>query len=123
MYKCTDCKREFEYVEVVFERHGLDTPPYERQKLCPFCHSGNYTLLPDRHCKFCGSRLKGKEDYCSDSCKRQGEKYYREEELRKKRFSESPLAKAIAEVAEYNRLHSTSLTYGQYFALKEGGHI
>ena len=123
MYKCTDCKKEFEFVEVVFERHALDAPPFERQKLCPFCHSGSYTLLPENHCKFCGSRLKGKADYCGESCRKAGEKYYREEELRKKRFAESPIARAIAEVAEYNRLHSTSLTYGQYFALKEGGHI
>lgn len=123
MYKCTDCKKEFEFVEVLFEKHGLDTPPFERRKLCPFCHSENYTLMAENHCKFCGSRLKGKGDYCSEECKKEGEKYYHEEALRKKRFAESPIALAIAEVAEYNRLHSTSLTYGQYFALKEGGHI
>lgn len=123
MYRCTDCGKDFEFVMVVFDNHGLDAPPFERQKLCPFCKSESYTLLPDNHCKFCGARLRGRVDYCSSECKKAGEKYYREDALRKQRFSGSAIAKAINEVTEYNRLHSTSLTYGQYFALKEGGHL
>ena len=42
MYRCTDCNREFEYSEVVFETHGLDTPPFERRRRCPFCASPNF---------------------------------------------------------------------------------
>lgn len=119
MYCCTDCKKEFEYVEIVFETHGLDTPPYERLRRCPFCHSVNIEECESRHCKFCGSRLKDNTDYCSARCKKAGEIYYAAQQKRKREFLNSPVADAVREVEEYNKTHGTKYSYGQYFAKKE----
>lgn len=123
MYRCTDCAMEFEYVEVAFETHGLSTPPYERIKRCPFCRSTEYEEVKDPHCRFCGSRLRDTGEYCSDRCKKAGEKYFADQRKNRERFENSPIAAAVREVAEYNRLHSTKYSYGQYFVLKEAGKI
>ena len=119
MYCCTDCKKEFEYVEIVFETHGMETPPFERIKRCPFCHSTDILERESRHCKFCGSRLKENGEYCSSRCKKAGEIYYAAQQKRKTEFLGSPVAQAIREVEEYNKIHGTKYSYGQYFALKE----
>lgn len=123
MYRCTDCAMEFEYVEVVFETHGLSTPPYERVKRCPFCRSAKYEEIKDPHCRFCGSRLRDTGEYCSDRCKKAGEKYFADQRRNRERFRNSPIAAAVREVTEYNRLHSTKYSYGQYFVLKEAGKL
>ena len=121
MYCCTDCGAEFEYVEIVYETHGLSTPPYERIKRCPACHGTELTYKENTYCKFCGSRLNGKEEYCSEKCKKLGEKYYAEQTKRRNLFKNSSVAVAVREVAEYNKAHSTKYSYGQYFALKASG--
>ncbi len=123
MYRCTDCGSEFEYVEVVFETHGLSTPPYERIKRCPNCHSRNYEEKRNTHCRFCGSKLRGEGDYCSVRCEKAGKAYFALQRENRKKFSSSPIAVAVREVTEYNRVHSTKYSYGQYFALKEAGKI
>lgn len=121
MYYCTDCGAEFEYVEIVFETHGLSTPPYERIKRCPFCHGTNYEEQQNTHCRFCGSKLKEQGEYCSDRCRKLGEKYFAEQAARKKFFENSPVVAAVREIEEYNRINGTKYSYGQYFALKEQG--
>ena len=119
MYCCTDCKMEFEYAEIVFETHGMDTPPFERIKRCPFCHSTDINEKESRHCRFCGSRLKENGEYCSLRCKKAGEIYYAAQQKRRENFKNSPLTQAVSEVEEYNKAHGTKHSYGEYFMLKE----
>lgn len=120
MYCCQDCKREFEYVEVVFERHSLSSPPYERIKLCPFCHSNNFSEIKENHCRFCGSRLRHEGEYCSSSCRKRGGELKKDEDRRREFLKDSLIMKAVAEVEEFNRLNNTNYSYGQYFAMKQG---
>ena len=119
MYCCQDCKKEFEYVEVVFERHGLDTPPFERVKLCPFCHSNNFSEKEEHFCGYCGSKLKVGIDYCSPLCRKKGIELRNREDARKSFLENSPLMKSIKEVEEFNKANNTKYSYGQYFALKK----
>ena len=123
MYRCTDCNAEFEFVEVVFETHGLSTPPYERIKRCPACHSRESTEIKGMHCRFCGSKLRVEGEYCSDRCERAGKAYFAAQSKNREQFISSPIAAAVREVAEYNRLHKTKYSYGQYFALRGAGLI
>ena len=123
MYHCTDCGMEFEFVEVVFETHGLDTPPYERIKRCPFCRSRNFEEVKNAHCRVCGSKLREEGEYCSERCRRQGEEYFAREQKNRIKFTTSPIASAVREVSEYNRTHGAKYSYGQYFTLKEAGMI
>lgn len=53
MYKCENCGHLFEEGEqaVWEERHGLDTPPYEKWSGCPLC-KGDYEEV--HQCKECG---------------------------------------------------------------------
>ena len=41
-YFCSGCERFFERTETRYETHGLDTPPYERYGVCPYCGSTNF---------------------------------------------------------------------------------
>ena len=53
MYKCENCGHLFEEGEqaVWEERHGLDTPPYEKWDGCPMC-KGDYEEV--HQCQECG---------------------------------------------------------------------
>ena len=53
-YKCIECGNIFEEGEqaVWYEKHGLDTPPYEIRMGCPLC-KGDYEKTVK--CKICGS--------------------------------------------------------------------
>ena len=53
MYKCCECGNLFEEGEqaVWEERHGLDTPPYEKWSGCPIC-KGDYEEV--HQCEKCG---------------------------------------------------------------------
>ena len=53
MFKCCECGHLFEDGEqaVWEERHGLDTPPYEKWSGCPLCRS-DYEEV--HQCKECG---------------------------------------------------------------------
>lgn len=121
MYCCQDCKKEFLYVEVVFERHGLSTPPYERIKLCPHCHSNNFGEIEEHYCLSCGSKLRNTTDFCSPSCRKKGRDILRREEQRRDFLKNSPIMKSVKEVEEYNKEHGTKYSYGSYFALKSKG--
>lgn len=123
MYRCTDCNREFEYCEVFFETHGLDTPPYERRRRCPYCRSENFVEKEEKRCIFCGCKNHREGDYCSEACRREGERYYKSQEDNRQKFITSPIAEAVREVAAYNKAHGTKYSYGKYFSLKEAGHI
>lgn len=123
MYHCTDCSHEFEYCEVVFETHGLENPPYERRRRCPVCHSGNFVEIIEKRCRFCGCKTHREGDYCSELCRREGESYYKTQQENQQKFSSSPIAEAVREVAAYNTAHGTKYSYGKYFQLKEAGLI
>lgn len=123
MYRCLDCGLEFEYVEVVFETHGLSSPPYERIKLCPGCHSDNYKELKQLYCGCCGIRIPSGSDYCGEECRRIGELMRKREMARQKQFESAGLSIALREVDRYNKEHGTRYSYGQYFSLKEQGCI
>ena len=53
MYRCENCGHLFEEGEqaVWEERHGLDTPPYEKWDGCPICKGGYEEV---HQCKECG---------------------------------------------------------------------
>ena len=53
-YKCIECGNIFEEGEqaVWYEKHGLDTPPYERRTGCPLCKGGYEETVK---CKICGA--------------------------------------------------------------------
>ena len=116
MYYCQDCKKSFEFVQIVFERHGLDNPPYERIRKCPFCHSEDFKEMISSHCKYCGSRLTDSIDYCSETCKELGEKMWERQRSLAEIKKRSLLELMLKEVDSYNKAHNTKLSYGQYVA-------
>lgn len=44
-YRCETCKKIFNSPKFYEERHGLDSPPYERVAVCPNCQSDNFYLF------------------------------------------------------------------------------
>ena len=73
MFKCESCGHLFEEGEqaVWEERHGLDTPPYEKWSGCPLCYGAYEKAEP---CKICGSNTEeelvgGVCEDCFDECK------------------------------------------------------
>lgn len=71
MFVCTECQEVFEEPIYWEERHGLDSPPYERFSGCPHC-KGSYTEA--HRCACCGdwitteTYVKTEDDkrYCED---------------------------------------------------------
>ena len=50
-YECHNCGRRFEEPDIITERHGLDSPPYEKIGICPYC-KGYFSEIHE--CKICG---------------------------------------------------------------------
>lgn len=50
-YKCLDCGSVFTEPSHYYERHGLETPPYEEMWVCPF-YGGAYAEAAE--CDSCG---------------------------------------------------------------------
>ena len=50
-YQCHECDRQFEEPDIITEAHGLDTPPYEKIAVCPYC-KGYFEEM--YQCKICG---------------------------------------------------------------------
>jgi hypothetical protein len=50
-YQCHECDRRFEEPDIITEKHGLDTPPYEKIAVCPYCKG---YFEPMKECKICG---------------------------------------------------------------------
>lgn len=44
-YRCNVCNKKFENPKFYEEKHGLDSPPYERVAVCPHCKSGDFRLF------------------------------------------------------------------------------
>ena len=118
MYYCKNCGREFEKAEKSYETHRLADTPFEVFYVCPFCKSQNFHEKNLTHCRCCGSRLpKGQTEYCCDSCKNKGEKMWQREVKKRRNTLKSPLQMVVKECAEYNKVHGTKYSYGQYVAL------
>ena len=76
MYRCESCGNLFEEGEqaVWEERHGLDSPPYEKWSGCPIC-KGDYEEV--HQCKECGDWHSDDELYegWCEKCLRESIKY------------------------------------------------
>lgn len=57
MLICTECGRTFERPQEAVEKHGLDTPPYEKISMCPYC--GGVSLRNAYPCSICGGWITG----------------------------------------------------------------
>lgn len=116
MYICTDCGRKFEKLDVIFERHYIDFPPFEGVAVCPFCKSTNVKEEKIKRCHYCGIRLVDKQDFCSKECREMGTHLWQIEQRRRRKNTTHPLNIMIREVEQYNREHGTCYTYGQYIS-------
>lgn len=52
MYCCEYCGAHFETPKTLYEKHGLDCPPYEEVPVCPYC--GGSDLVCMVQCSCCG---------------------------------------------------------------------
>jgi DNA-directed RNA polymerase subunit RPC12/RpoP len=50
-YECHNCGRRFEEPDIITETHGLESPPYEKVAVCPYCHVYFEEMY---QCKICG---------------------------------------------------------------------
>ncbi len=124
MYYCRNCRKEFEFAKIYFEKQGEKENAFEKFLLCPFCDSTDFFEQKGCYCRYCGIRLKVKgSEYCSHSCRKQGERLFEKELRQKESRKASSLFNAIKEVDDYNKRTNCSLSYGQYFALKGVGRI
>ena len=41
-YRCNECNKYFNQEKYYEEKHGLDSPPYEKVAICPKCGSGDF---------------------------------------------------------------------------------
>lgn len=86
-----------------------------------------------KQCEVCGKEYVTKSansKYCSDCKKKAYNKrsYERRQEVKKertkkKRIKVDTLELKEKEIAEYNKLHGTHYTYGEYYAMKKLGKI
>ena len=90
MYKCADCLKSFSEPEYFEERHGLDTPPYERFACCPGCKSTDLMI----------------DDLCDEESALKS--------VRIAAFERCSVAERIREIAEYNRRNGTNYSYSDY---------
>lgn len=42
IFFCVDCQKTFDIPTFFEEKHGLDSPPYERIAVCPKCRGNNF---------------------------------------------------------------------------------
>ena len=119
MFICNDCGCEFEKPDFLTEKHGLDSPPYEKICVCPKCQNTNYKKIA-QYCKCCGAKLSlSQKDFCSEACRTKSQKLRMSEQKRLKLIQDSFVYHTVREVEEYNRKHKTRLSYGQFVALSK----
>nr|DAL08614.1 MAG TPA_asm: putative cytoplasmic protein [Caudoviricetes sp.] len=56
MYVCLDCQKTFETPKYWMDKHGLDSPPYETWRGCPYCGG---TYVEAMLCDGCGEPITG----------------------------------------------------------------
>lgn len=66
-YQCHECDRRFEEPDIITETHGLETPPYEKIGVCPYC-KGYFEEMTQ--CRICGQYFTDGElsDGVCDEC-------------------------------------------------------
>lgn len=66
MYRCENCGHLFEDGEqaVWEEKHGLDTPPYEKWDGCPLCHEGYEEVYQCKECEKWYAKSELYDDWC-----------------------------------------------------------
>lgn len=117
MYYCPNCGCEFELAEVFYETHGLLNPPFEKRYVCPCCKNDGFYEKTVTHCRCCGRKLNGKEEYCSKECEINGKKLWQKDRKRRGLNLKSPVNLIIKELQFYNQTNRTNYSYGQYVAL------
>lgn len=118
MYYCHDCGAEFEHADIYKETHGFSYPPFEERQRCPFCGGESIGEKSAKYCRYCGARLTvGVEEYCDNACRKKGEAMWSAERKKRGLAYTDPLNIIIREADEYNRIHGTTYSYGQYTAL------
>lgn len=50
-YECHNCGRRFEEPDIITETHGLESPPYEKFAVCPYCRGWFDEMY---QCEICG---------------------------------------------------------------------
>ena len=78
LYYCPDCRKEFEFVKISFQYSEKGS---EKLHLCPFCDSTNFKERKGVYCRYCGMRIGAHERYCSNACRRAGEKLFKKNEF------------------------------------------
>ena len=98
MYYCNNCSLKFDTPKKITETHSLHSPPYDYFYVCPLCNSSSFYEKKVTHCRCCGAKLKTEgTEYCSDACRKKGEKYWLKQKLRNEAELESPINKIIAD--------------------------
>ncbi len=117
MYVCTDCGRKFEKPLKIKESETEALTVARSYFVCPECKSENIKEKPIRYCKCCGRRMGDtNENYCSLTCKKQGEILFERQRQRGIHIKNSPIYKTVRMLEAYNKEHKTFLTYGQFTA-------
>lgn len=115
MYRCQDCDYQFLYADSLVDRHNLENPPFEKIAVCPNCKGRNFSEIKKHYCKYCGRSLKKDvTEYCSDYCRKKGEKMWQEQAVRKNLYNQNSLVSITRELEEYNKKHKTNYTYGTF---------
>jgi len=118
MYYCPDCGLEFEKPLKTFCTHSFTSPPYEKKYCCPDCKGESFFEKNTTHCRCCGAKLRsGAIEFCSDSCRKKGEKLWKREIKRRKLNTENPINNIVRQLEIYNKTHGTDYSYGQYIAI------
>ena len=121
MYHCTDCKSFFTAPLKTGGSGHTSKDSFEVSLFCPFCKSAYIEIYEPQYCRCCGRKLKNdKHLYCSRACLKNGERLYRIQKENKERIKNSPIYVIARKLKEYNKLHKTNLSYGQFVA---GGYI
>lgn len=117
MYYCTDCGMDFNKPKIIYEKHRLSTPPYEKIRVCPFCGGNEIKEKEFSHCRCCGIKINNPDKkYCSIQCEKNGKKLWELQRKRLKLEKCNPINIILKELNDYNKKNKTNLSYGQYVA-------
>ncbi len=117
MYRCTDCKEKITHPKAINEYHNTYCELPKTSLVCPECESEKIEEIKIKYCRCCGRRLsEGRTDYCSISCRKQGDKIFDEQKKRMLHIKSSPIYATVRELEKYNRENKTNISYGQFVA-------
>lgn len=118
MFYCLNCESEFEKAASFKESHGLSSPPYEEISCCPNCGSESIHEKWHKYCLNCGKTLyESNSFFCSEACRKRGKEIWSKELSDRRKRRNSEINKILKELREYNALHKTNYSYGQFVAI------